>query len=265
MKVFKSIINTIINILIVVVLVVSILVATLALTSKSSGISNVFGYTMQVVVSDSMDGGHPDYDGGDFKKGDVIIGKVTNNEKLDTPETYKEGDIITFKGYLQGNDHLGEQLICHRIIDVQERNGEIVYQTQGDNHSVSEIPDQSSVDEYINAYSIVAKFYTSDFEGIKIAGVGKVYEFINSQLGFFLCILLPMIIFFLYVLITFVINLVEYKKAKEDEEKEKNAPKSPQMSDEEYEQFKQFMALKNAQVTENTTPEPDEAPASSEE
>ncbi len=251
MKVFKSIINTIINILIVLVLVVSILVATLALTSKSSGVSNVFGYTVQVVMSDSMDGGSDEYDGGDFKKGDVIIGKVTNNEKTDTPETYKEGDIVTFKGILQGNDHLGEQLICHRIVDVQELDGEVIYQTQGDNRSVSQLPDQGEVGEYITAYSIVAKYYTSDFEGIKLAGVGKVYEFINSQLGFFLCILLPMIIFFLYVLIKFVINLVEYKEAKEYEEKEKNSSETPQMSAEEYEQFKQFMEMKNAQASEN--------------
>ncbi len=254
MKVFKSIINTVINILIVLVLVVSILVATLALTSKSSGISNVFGYTFQVVMSDSMDGGSEDYEGGDFKKGDVIIGKITNNAESDTYETYKEGDIVTYRGYLQGNEHLGEQLICHRIIDVQERDGETVYQTQGDNHSVSQLPDQEEIGEYMTGYAIVAKFYTDDFQGIKIAGVGKAYEFINSQLGFFLCILLPMIFFFLYVLIKVVINFVEYKKAKEDEEKEKNAPSSdtaPQMSAEEYEQFKQFMAFKNAQASEN--------------
>lgn len=247
MKVFKSILNTLINILIVLVLVVSILVATLALTSKSSGISNIFGYTFQVVMSDSMDGGSPNYDGGDFKKGDVIIGKVTNNAKSDTPETYVIGDIITYKGYLQNNEHLGEQLICHRIVGVQDRDGEPVYQTQGDNRSICTVPDQEVVADYINAYAIVAKFHTNDFDGIKIAGVGKAYEFINSQLGFFLCILLPMIFFFLYVLIKVVINFVEYKKAKEDEEKEKNAPKTPEMTDEEYEQFKQFMAQKNAQ------------------
>ncbi len=254
MNVFKKVFNTIINILIVLVLVVSILVATLALTSKSSGISNVFGYTVQVIVSDSMSGGNPEYEGGDFAKGDVIIGKVTNNKNLDIPETYKEGDIITFEGILQGNQELGEQLICHRIIDVVDRNGDIVYQTQGDNRSISQLPDQNNENEYISAYSIVAKYYTDDFQGITLKGVGKVYEFINSQLGFFLCILLPMIIFFLYVLITVVINFVEYKKAKEDEEKEKNAPKTPKMTDEEYEQFKQFMAQKNAQASVEDAP-----------
>jgi len=249
MKVFKSILNTIINILIVLVLVVSVLVAALALTSKSSGISNIFGYTVQVVVSDSMAGGSSDYEGGDFAKGDVIIGKATN---FDTEMTYEEGDIVTYKGILQGNDNLGEQLICHRIIDVQDREGLTVYQTQGDNRSISQVPDQSDVSRYIHAGAIGAVFHTKDFDGIKIAGLGKFYEFINSQLGFFLCILLPMIIFFLYVLIRVVINTVEYKKAKEDEKKEQEAPLSadssaPQMTAEEYEQFKQFMAFKNMQ------------------
>ncbi len=247
MKTFKNIVNTIINILIVLVLVISVLVATLALTSKSSGISNVFGYTFQVIMSDSMDGGSDEYDGGDFKKGDVIIGKVTKNDKLDTPGTYEKGDIVTFEGILQGNDHLGEQLICHRVIDVQERNGVLVYQTQGDNRSVSQLPDQGDVSEYITAYEIVAVYDTADFTGKKIAGVGKVYEFINSQLGFFLCILLPMIIFFLYVLIKVVINFVEYKKAKDDEKRGADGA-APQMSAEEYEEFKKFQEMKNAQA-----------------
>ena len=248
MKVFKSILNTVINILIVAVLVISIVVAALALTSKSSGISTIFGYTVQVIVSDSMAGGSDEYPGGDFARGDVIIGKAT---KFDANRTYEVGDIITYKGYLEGFEDMGMQLICHRIVDVQVVDGVMYYQTQGDNTEICMVPDQESIDDYIIGSSIGAVFHAKDYDGIKLAGVGKVYEFINSQLGFFLCILLPMIIFFLYVLIKVVINFVEYKKAKEDEEKEKNAPKTPQMSNEEYEQFKQFMAFKNAQASDN--------------
>lgn len=248
MKVFKSILNTIVNILIVLVLIISVLVATLALTSKSSGISTVFGHTIQVVMSDSMAGGSDEYAGGDFEKGDVIIGKAT---KFDINEDYEVGDIVTYKGYLQGNEDLGEQLICHRIVAVEERDGYEVYQTQGDNRSVSQLPDQDNVNEYISADYIGAVFHTDDYDGIVIPGLGKAYEFINSQLGFFLCILLPMIIFFLYVLVRVVINAVDYKRAKEEEkkeqEREKESPATPQMSAEEYEQFKQFMAFKNMQ------------------
>ena len=251
MKVFKSIINTVINILIVAVLIISIVVAALALTSKSSGISTIFGHTIQVIVSDSMAGGSDEYPGGDFARGDVIIGKAT---KFDANLTYEVGDIITYKGYLDGYADMGEQLICHRIIATDEKDGFTVYQTQGDNREMCQVPDQSELEDYVYPYDIGSVYYSKDYEGIRIKGVGKFYEFISSQLGFFLCILLPMIFFFLYVLIKVVINFVEYKKAKEDEEKEKNAPavdsSAPQMSAEEYEQFKQFMASKNAQASE---------------
>ena len=253
MKVFKSILNTIINILIVLVLVISILVATLALTSKSSGISSIFGYSVQVIVSDSMAGGNPDYEGGDFKKNDVLICKTTD---FDEKAVYEVGDIITYKGYLQGNEDLGEQLICHRIIDVQEYEGQTVYQTQGDNRSVSQLPDQKSVDEFIHAYDIASVYYSDDFDGYNIAGFGVVFEFINSQMGFFLCILLPMIIFFLYVLVKVVIDAVNYKNAKKEEEREKNADsKTSSMTDEEYEEFKAFMASKKAEQESNSAQE----------
>ncbi len=249
MKTLKNIFNTIINILIVIVLVVSVLVATLALTSKSSGISTVLGNTIQVIVSDSMSGGNPNFDGGDFSKGDVIIGKATD---FDPTRTYAVGDIVTYKGLLQNNEDLGEQLICHRIVDVVEVNDIRYYQTQGDNRDLCQLPDQTEEHMYISASDIGAVFHTESYDGIKIEGIGKVYEFINSQLGFFLCILLPMIFFFLYVLIQVVVNAMEYKKAKEDDEKESVASNdAPQMTAEEYEQFKQFMAFKNAQASEN--------------
>ena len=252
MKVLKNILNTIVNILIVLVLVISVLVATLALTSKSSGISSVFGYSVQVIQSYSMEGGNPEFKGtGDFTKDDVLICKVT---KSDPNAVYEVGDIVTFLGELEGYSHLGEQLICHRIIDVQEINGTKVYQTQGDNRKVSEIPDQSVVDEYISAKSIASVYHTDDFDGKKIAGLGKVYDFINSQKGFFLCILLPMIIFFLYVLIKVVIEAVNYKNAKALEEREKNGDSKPaNMSDEEYQQFKEFMAQKNKEKEDSAT------------
>lgn len=264
MKVFKKIFNTIINILIIAVLVISVLVATLALTSKSSGISNILGNTIQVVVSDSMSGGNPDFEGGDFAKGDVIIGKVVKNEENPNPEEFEVGDIITYKGYLQNNEQLGEQLICHRIVAVDDIKGMPVYQTQGDNRQICPVPDQENITDYVFPEQIVAKFHTDDFDGKKLEGVGKVYEFINSQLGFFLCILLPMIIFFIYVLITVVINFVEYKKAKEDEEREKNAPQTPQMSAQEYEEFKKFQEMKNAFASQ-TDEKPQEEETSSDE
>ena len=98
MKVLKSILNTVINILIVAVLIISIVVAALALTSKSSGISTIFGHTIQVIVSDSMAGGSDEFEGGDFARGrqvDYVLGEFTDEENKLMPERLKLfGDAV---------------------------------------------------------------------------------------------------------------------------------------------------------------------------
>ncbi|MBQ0098738.1 MAG: hypothetical protein KBS62_07420 [Oscillospiraceae bacterium] len=254
MKVFKAILNTVVNILIVLVLVISILIAAMALTSKASGISTIFGYTVQTIQSDSMKGGYKghtlsngqkvndEYTGGNFEKGDIIIGKAT---EFDATRTYQKGDIITYMGVLKGAEDMGEQLICHRITDVQEYNDLPVYQTWGDNESVAELPDQLQVNNYISAVSIASIVHTENYDATVLHGIGKVLDFIRSQLGFFLCVLLPMIVFFLYALVRVVLNFTGYKKSKNDDklEEEKEAIKR------EYEE-----KLKAAGVNVDTTP-----------
>lgn len=49
---------------------------------------------------------------------------------------------------------------------------------------------------------------------MKIPGVGRFLSFIRTQLGFFLCILLPMIIFFIYEAIRVIMNIIAYNKEK---------------------------------------------------
>ena len=279
MKALKKILNTIINILIVLVLVISILIAVMALTSKATGISNVFGYTFQPIQTDSMKGGSDEYEGGDFAKGDLIIGKATG---FDAGRVYQVGDIITYRGTLSGAEEAGEQLISHRIIEAYDFNGAIVYRTMGDNNDVADQAEGEYV-TYITASNIGAVFYSADYHGSIVHGLGAALSFIQTQLGFFLCVLLPMIIFFLYEIIRVVINAVNYRndKAKEeikqteeeqqaaidaavaealkkrDEQNADQAPAHtsdadfPQMSDKEYEEFKQFQAFKKMQEDNN--------------
>lgn len=218
MKVFKKILNTLVTILIVLVLVVSIFVAVFALTSKSSGISTIFGNTIQVIQSDSMKGGYQGsegYTGGNFEKGDVIIGKAT---EFVNDAKYEVGDIVTYKGFLTGAEDMGQQLICHRIVAVSKDG--TMYQTKGDNNQVAEIPDQKSPEEGIVASDIGAVFHSKNFDGKVLKGVGNFLDFITSQMGFFICVLLPMIVFFLYELIRVVLNVAGYKKAKQEDMKE---------------------------------------------
>ena len=263
-EIVKKVLNTIVNILIVCVLLISVTVATMSLSAKASGgLSVIFGHTVENIQTDSMKGGSDKYEGGDFAKGDVIISKYT--DYLFTNE-YNEGDIITYKGDINPNTEKRD-FICHRIIEVAEYEGVKCYRTQGDyNHQA----DQESGDyaSYLRASDIGSVFYDDEYHGAIIKGFGTFLSFIQSKFGFFICILVPMIIFFLYELIRVIFNYSYYRKAKEDEEDseaeakkqaeidaavaealaEKDKEKTPEdMTDEEREQFQQFLEFQKAQ------------------
>lgn len=185
----KKIINAIIDVIVVLILIVSILVVILSLTTKSSGVPNLFGYAPLSVASYSMEP--------TINKGDLIFAEVTN----DIGYEYEVGDIVTFPVEIQGVQTFN----THRIVEVIEDDGITYYVTQGDNKETNPVPDE----EMQTSSSIVAKY-----TGNKIAGIGNIFGFIRTQLGFFLCVLLPMILFFIYEAIRVVMNIVAYNKEK---------------------------------------------------
>ena len=277
-RVLKAIINTIINILIVLVLITSLLIAVMALTSKSSGISTIFGYTIQPIQSDSMKGGSPDgYGGKDFQKGDLMIAKATG---FDDKAEYDMGDIITYRTEdTSGNP----MLMSHRIVDVVTgRDGVTRYQTWGDNREMAQVPDQSDVNEYLVASDIGSLYYSKNYEGTILKGWGAPLDFIRTQQGFFFVVLLPMIIFFMYALVRVVLSATGYKKAKTEEEKDEavkeavaealaakgadtQATPANGMTAEELEQFRQFQEFQKMQKAQSEqAAEPKEEPKNEE-
>lgn len=204
MQILKKTLNIIIDILIIVMLVISALVAGLAIASKNDGIPNVLGYAPLSVQSDSM---VPT-----FESGDLIISSIVN----DDTEINKD-DVITFVQSINGYD----QLNTHRVIEIQESEGYTFYVTKGDNN-----PDPDP--DLIVKQDVLAKH-----TGIVLGGFGVVYDFLTSQMGFFLVILLPLIIFFLYEVFRVVKNLIEYNKEKAYNEAVANASNNSGLSEEE--------------------------------
>ncbi|HBM99162.1 MAG TPA: signal peptidase I [Ruminococcus sp.] len=188
-KALVKIFNVIIDIVIILVLIVSILIVTLSLTSKSAGVSNILGVAPLSVRSNSMED--------TFSTGDLLLSQVTN----DPGETYEVGDIVTFPIEIDGESVLN----THRIVEVVEDDSITYYRTQGDNKDTNPVPDE----DLQSASTIVAKY-----TGTKISGIGNVLTFIRTQLGFFLCVLLPMIIFFVYEAIRVVMNIIAYNNEK---------------------------------------------------
>ncbi len=229
MQILKKILNVIINILIVLLLAVSVLVAALALASKAGGVPSVLGYVPLSVQSDSM---IPE-----FEKGDLIISKA-----VDDSTALEKGDVITFKTIIEGVDALN----THRIVDISETDGVEFYTTKGDNNDIEDT-------EPVVRTAVAAKW-----DGIRFEGWGEAYDFLTSQFGFFLVILLPLIIFFLYEIIRFIKNLIAYNKEKALEEAMQNseiAAASGLSEDEMKAAVEQYLAKQAAQEDADGTDE----------
>lgn len=202
----SKILHIVVDVLVILVLVVSLLIATLSLTSKSSGVPNIFGVAPLSVQSSSMSG--------TFESGDLIFCKITNDPSVE----YQKNDIVTFPIEIDGVDTLN----THRIVDVIKDDNNTYYQTQGDNEDTNPV-----ADEALQTSSTIVAKYT----GTKIGGLGTVLSFLRTQLGFFLCVLLPMIIFFLYEAVRVVLNVIAYNKEKALEEA-KSAVASSELTEE---------------------------------
>lgn len=191
----KKVVGIVINVILWLFVVFAALTTVVVFTGTSNnGVGNLFGYMPFSIQTQSMEP--------TIKAGDVVIGKEVDFNTL------KEGDIITYWTTVDEQKILN----THRITKVISNGKGSVpsFKTKGDNNQIK--------DEYtVAAADIVAKYNS------KISGLGKAVDFLETQKGFFICIVLPLILFFLYQLYHFIKVIVTVKQenaglSKEDEE-----------------------------------------------
>ncbi|WP_018922257.1 signal peptidase I [Salsuginibacillus kocurii] len=120
-----------------------------------------FGYQPLVVLSNSMEPF--------FSAGDIIISQAADAEKV------QEEDVITYYDP-------DERIVTHRVIETTEQDGEIAFQTKGDNNNTE--------DEYLVAGANVLGNHS-----MTIPKVGYLIQFLGTPAGIWLTILLPLLIF----------------------------------------------------------------------
>ena len=147
-KVLKRIVNVFVDILVVLILMVSIIVVMLSLTSKSSGVPNIFGIAPLSVQTESMKG--------TVDPGDLIFCTLTEID-----DEFQKDDIVTFPIELNGEKVLN----THRIVEVVKDQNITYYKTQGDNKETNPEPDK----DLQTSSTIVAKY-----TGTKIPDLGNV-------------------------------------------------------------------------------------------
>ena len=190
----KKALKIAVNIFAWIVLILALLITIIVFSSdRNNGVANLFGYIPLTVESDSM---VPT-----FKKGDLIICK-----DIDDINTLKEGDVITFWTIIDGRRVKN----THRIVGVNDADTTRSFVTRGDNNPV---------DDTLPAYGsdIIGKWTET-----KLTGVGKAMNFLRTKKGFFICIIIPMALFFLFELYKFIIALIEAKR-----------PETPEIDEEE--------------------------------
>ena len=197
----KKILGTVANVLIWVFVVLSLLTTVLVFAAQGSedGVPAIFGKSLITIETKSMED--------TYKVGDLVfMKKLSDEDKLNL----KVGDIITFRTSvdINGDGKIGD-INTHRIHEHEE--GSTIFVTKGDNNPN---PDNVATSN-TPAYTV----HTSDIIGIckengRIAGLGAVLGFLRSSLGFFLCIVLPLILFFLYELYNFIMVVVKERAKK---------------------------------------------------
>ena len=194
-KILSITLNTIVWLFVAFSLLITILV--FSAQGSKDGVPSIFGKSLITITTDSME---PTY-----KAGDLVFMEKVNPEDVGKLE---KGAIITFKAPIDinGDGLIGNDLNTHRIDQVLE--GENYFITKGDHNLIN---DFEAEDGYKVHYGDVIGVCT---EGGKLAGVGNVISFLRSSLGFFLCIVLPLILFFLYELYHFISILVTEKAKK---------------------------------------------------
>ncbi len=181
----KKALNTIVNVVLVVALIFASVCIFISYTSTmSNGVPSLFGLKLLTVQTDSM-------------KDTIMPGDLIIDIDVKDAAELKEGDIITYRTLIQGK----EVLNTHRIVRKYPSGEYCIFETQGDN---SNIPDPITVHQN----EIVGQYV------FRIPAVGAAIDFMQTPLGFFLVVVLPVLIFFVYHLIQFFRVLFEYQNVK---------------------------------------------------
>ena len=194
----KKALSVVANVLIWAFVAFSLLITILVFSAQGSkdGVPSVFGKSLISISTDSMEG--------TFNVGDlVLMTKITDKEK----ESLEVDQIITFHAPIDiDGDGLIGDLNTHRIYAVDHDRRTFV--TKGDHNPH---PDNVGSEGYVVHYSDVIGICEEDDS---FSGLGGVIAFLRSSLGFFLCIVCPLILFFLYELYNFITIVVTERTKK---------------------------------------------------
>ena len=203
----KKIIDIVVNVVLWLFVIFSIFVTVVVVSVDKDGenVPIVGGKCYLTVLSTSMEGKKPDGIAADkpsgFNKGDLIVAKYIGKD-LDAKTKLGIGDVISFRFDVNNDGKIDKgELNTHRIVDlVKDGEGNVTgYITKGDNNLTND------------ANPVYFGDIVAVYSGRRLVGIGNVLTFLSSKLGFGLCIILPLFLFFAYELFVFIKTLLTVK------------------------------------------------------
>ena len=157
-----TIVGTVLCIILIPILLINITLIAKSYINKDE-VPSIGGTFPLIVLTDSM---YPD-----IKSGDLIICNTAEAEDV------KVNDVISFFDPA-GN---GTSIVTHRVIEIVEEDGEILFRTRGDNNNTED-------KELVPAENLVGVYK------MRIAGAGHIAMFMQSTAGLIICVVLPIIL-----------------------------------------------------------------------
>lgn len=189
----KKVLGIIVNVLLWIFVAFCALTTVLAFaqTSSSYNVPSIGDVTILTVKTDSM---KPV-----FEAGDIIIAKKVDDQDA---ENLQVDDIITFAmSDVDGDGY--RDLNTHRIVEViKDESGKVTsYRTKGDNNAIEDA-------DTVNTGAVVCKY-----TGTRIQKLGHVLGFLQTPTGFLVVIVIPLVLFFVFELISFIRKVLQMKNA----------------------------------------------------
>ncbi len=179
-----KVLNTIINVVLIIAIIFAVICTYVSfVTTSGNGVPSIFGLRLLSIQTPSM---KPT-----INDGDLAIATAVD------PADLRPDDIITYWTVIQGERVLN----THRIENIYDGGGFLIFETKGDaNTSVDPLT--------VHEKELVGKYQ------FRIPGVGKVFDYLQTGTGFFIVVVIPVFLFFIFHLVQFFRVLFEYQNVK---------------------------------------------------
>ena len=186
----KRVFKFILELIIIIFVFLAVVEIAFVLMKDENGVTHFGNYIPIPIRDDSMEP--------TINMDDLIVDK-----EVSTPTKIKENDVIT---YLAINGDTKE-IRTGRVISVINLNGSISWKVRGDNQGESSVTTVSSND------------LIGEFTNTKMLFAGGVLAFTESQNGFLVCIIIPLLLIFFLQICKLIHTVITSKKIKKEEKK----------------------------------------------